>query len=72
MVRVVNLKKIKFDTDSTYSKPGTLDDLLPPKDDTDVLVSFHLNHLEQLHRIVHIPTFQRDYANVTGGFASNL
>lgn len=42
---------------------SSLESLLPPKDDTDVLVSFYLNHLEQLHRVVHIPTFNREYAN---------
>ena len=40
-----------------------LEGLLPPKDDTDALVSLYLNHFEQLHRIVHIPTFEREYAN---------
>ena len=40
----------------------TLESLLPPKDDTDALVSFYLNTLEQLHRVVHIPTFKREYA----------
>ncbi|CZR65084.1 related to transcription activator protein acu-15 [Phialocephala subalpina] len=40
-----------------------LDVLLPEKDDIDILVSFYLQHFEQLHRIVHIPTFKREYAN---------
>lgn len=39
-----------------------LDVLLPPKEDTDVLVAFYLNHVEQLHRLIHVPTFRRDYA----------
>ncbi|KAF8853686.1 hypothetical protein BDZ45DRAFT_706897 [Acephala macrosclerotiorum] len=37
--------------------------LLPPKDDTDILVLFYLQHSEQLHRILHISTFKREYAN---------
>ena len=40
-----------------------LEALLPPKDHTDALISFYLNHLEPLHRVVHIPTFKREYAN---------
>ncbi|KAM7202055.1 hypothetical protein V8F33_003062 [Rhypophila sp. PSN 637] len=35
--------------------------LLPPKDETDALVSFYLNHTEHVHRIVHTPTFEREY-----------
>lgn len=40
-----------------------LENLLPPRSDTDILISFYLEHLEQLHRIVHVPTFQREYDN---------
>lgn len=40
-----------------------LESLLPPKEDMDALVSFYLDHVEQLHRVVHIPTFRREYAN---------
>jgi hypothetical protein len=39
-----------------------LESLLPSKEDTDALVSFYLEHLEQIHRVVHIPTFQQEYA----------
>ncbi|KAI1077896.1 hypothetical protein F5B20DRAFT_571901 [Whalleya microplaca] len=39
-----------------FPEEGLLDELLPPKDHTDALISFYLNHLEQLHRIVHVPT----------------
>ena len=38
-----------------------LEALLPPKQDTDALVSFYLSHLEQIHRVVHIPTFKKEY-----------
>lgn len=40
-----------------------MEQLIPPKEDTDTLVSFYLDHLEQIHRIVHISTFKREYAN---------
>ncbi len=40
-----------------------LEALLPPKEETDTLVSFYLDHLEHLHRVVHIPTFQNEYTN---------
>lgn len=48
---------------STPSDQGLdLFSLLPPRADTDELVFFYLAHLEHLHRVVHVPTFQRDYA----------
>ncbi|KND93561.1 hypothetical protein TOPH_01405 [Tolypocladium ophioglossoides CBS 100239] len=64
----IHLKKHKpvkndWKTKAPAQEEGSLESLLPPKDDTDVLVSFYLNHLEQLHRVVHIPTFNREYAN---------
>jgi hypothetical protein len=40
-----------------------LESLLPPKGDTDVLISIYLNNFEQLHRVVHVPTFSREYVN---------
>ncbi|KAL7938416.1 hypothetical protein V8C35DRAFT_330343 [Trichoderma chlorosporum] len=40
-----------------------IESLLPPKGDTDVLVAIYLDHFEQLHRIVHVPTFDREYIN---------
>ncbi|KAI0382925.1 hypothetical protein F5Y04DRAFT_251380 [Hypomontagnella monticulosa] len=40
-----------------------LNDLLPPKSDTDALVSSYLDGLEHLHRVVHVPTFRREYAS---------
>ncbi|KEQ68099.1 hypothetical protein M436DRAFT_32393, partial [Aureobasidium namibiae CBS 147.97] len=39
----------------------TLDALLPPRDDADLLVSYYLDNYEHLHRIVHVPTFKRQY-----------
>jgi len=50
---------------TTYRREDVspLEALLPPKDDTDALVTLYLDHFEYLHRIVHIPTFQREYAS---------
>lgn len=39
-----------------------LEALLPSRDETDTLVSIYLDQFEQVHRIVHIPSFRRDYA----------
>ncbi|KAL2145213.1 hypothetical protein VTI28DRAFT_7722 [Corynascus sepedonium] len=39
-----------------------LESLLPSKEETDNLVTIYLNQFEQVHRIVHIPSFRRDYA----------
>ncbi|THX40089.1 hypothetical protein D6D11_08736 [Aureobasidium pullulans] len=41
---------------------SSLDVLLPSKDDTDILVKFYLDHCKQLHRVIHVPTFAREYA----------
>jgi hypothetical protein len=40
----------------------SLEALLPPKEETDSLVNIYLDQFEQVHRIVHIPAFRRDYA----------
>ena len=39
-----------------------LEALLPSREETDNLVSIYLEQFEQVHRIVHIPSFRRDYA----------
>lgn len=44
-----------------FQHKNQLHHLLPSRDVTDALVSFYLNHIEQIHRIVHIPTFRREY-----------
>ncbi|TVY45649.1 Transcription factor [Lachnellula occidentalis] len=46
---------------SPFQEKGILEGLLPCKDDADFLVSFYLDHFEQLHRIIHVPTFKREY-----------
>ncbi|KAF3765654.1 hypothetical protein M406DRAFT_255078 [Cryphonectria parasitica EP155] len=38
-----------------------LEALLPSRMETDILVSVYLDQFEQLHRIVHIPSFKRQY-----------
>lgn len=39
-----------------------LEALLPTKEESDALVTVYLDTFEQLHRVVHIPTFRREYA----------
>ncbi|KAH7347863.1 hypothetical protein B0T11DRAFT_292016 [Plectosphaerella cucumerina] len=39
-----------------------LEALLPPKAEVDALVEVYLDQFEQIHRIVHIPTFRREYS----------
>ncbi|KAG6360430.1 hypothetical protein INS49_011490 [Diaporthe citri] len=38
-----------------------LEQLLPSKMETDMLTSLYLDQFEQLHRVVHIPSFRRQY-----------
>lgn len=49
-------REIKF-----HAPEPSLESLLPSKEKTDSLVSIYLDQFEQIHRIVHIPTFRRDY-----------
>ncbi|TVY15012.1 Transcription factor lepE [Lachnellula arida] len=65
--RGVYLKKEKpvrneYKANSPLQEQSTLEGLLPPKDDVDLLVSYYLNYFEQLHRVIHVPTFKREYA----------
>ncbi len=39
-----------------------LEALLPSREETDTLVSVYLDQFEQIHRIVHVPGFRRQYA----------
>jgi hypothetical protein len=56
-------KKRKEDRDVRFLKPELeLEALLPPKEETDELVNVYLDQFEQVHRIVHIPTFRKQYA----------
>lgn len=56
----VHLKK--YNVTSPPENLSSLDLLLPSQDDTDILVKFYLDHCEQLHRVIHVPTFAREYA----------
>ncbi|KAK8141235.1 hypothetical protein G3M48_000478 [Beauveria asiatica] len=38
-----------------------LESLLPSKEEADALVAIYLDQFEQIHRIVHIPTFKKEY-----------
>ncbi|ENH61433.1 Oleate activated transcription factor 3 [Fusarium oxysporum f. sp. cubense race 1] len=39
-----------------------LEALLPTKEESDALIDVYLDQFEQVHRIVHIPTFKKEYA----------
>ncbi|KAI0115267.1 hypothetical protein F4814DRAFT_460050 [Daldinia grandis] len=64
-VSLTREKSVKngYSVDYSPRKGAILEGLLPPKEDTDALVSFYLDGLEQIHRIIHIPTFKREYGN---------
>lgn len=52
----------KAEVQAKYLAPDAeLEALLPSKMEADVLVTVYLDQFEQLHRIVHIPSFKRDY-----------
>ncbi|KAK7948610.1 uncharacterized protein PG986_009496 [Apiospora aurea] len=54
--------KRKEDRDKRFLEPdASLEALLPPKTEVDLLVNKYLDHFEQLHRILHIPSFRREY-----------
>ncbi|GKT87251.1 LOW QUALITY PROTEIN: C6 zinc finger domain containing protein [Colletotrichum tofieldiae] len=56
-------KKRKEDRDKFYLQPDPqLESLLPPKDHCDALVEVYIDQFEQMHRIIHIPTFRREYS----------
>ncbi|KAI1117578.1 hypothetical protein F5Y14DRAFT_403156 [Nemania sp. NC0429] len=55
-------EKRKLDRDARFAENDpVLDSLIPPKEETDALVAVYLDQFEQLHRIVHIPTFKKEY-----------
>ena len=65
----INLKKLRPAASEDWKASTSLDEermsmnaLLPLHEDTDALVAFYINHLEYLHRVVHIPTFRKEYA----------
>ncbi|KAI0004788.1 hypothetical protein F4779DRAFT_59414 [Xylariaceae sp. FL0662B] len=55
-------KKRKEDREKKFAESDlSLESLLPPKDETDSLVDVYLDQFEQIHRIIHIPTFRAEY-----------
>ncbi|CAJ2511196.1 Uu.00g068210.m01.CDS01 [Anthostomella pinea] len=55
--------KRQEDRDKKFAEPDPfLESILPSKDETDSLIAVYLDQFEQLHRIVHIPTFKKEYA----------
>ncbi|KAK3941706.1 multidrug resistance regulator 1 [Diplogelasinospora grovesii] len=55
--------KGKEERERKFHQPDpSLEALLPSKGETDALVSIYLDQFEQVHRIVHIPSFRREYA----------
>ncbi|KAK0741851.1 hypothetical protein B0T21DRAFT_120749 [Apiosordaria backusii] len=51
------------DRDRKFREPDpALEALLPSQEDADHMVSIYLDQFEQIHRIVHIPSFRKDYA----------
>ncbi|KAG7127597.1 Transcription factor asR3 like protein [Verticillium longisporum] len=56
-------KKRKEDRERLFlERDLELEALVPPRAETDALVEVYLSQFEQVHRIVHIPTFRREYA----------
>ncbi|KAH7021285.1 uncharacterized protein B0I36DRAFT_425030 [Microdochium trichocladiopsis] len=56
--------KRRNDRMKRFMEPGLdLEALLPPRDETDSLISIYLDQFEQIHRIVHVPTFKKQYAS---------
>ncbi|KAL6855283.1 hypothetical protein ACO1O0_006422 [Amphichorda felina] len=63
-------KRRREERDHLFEQPDAeLEALLPPREEVDALVSVYLDQFEQVHRIVHIPTFKKEYAHFwdTGG-----
>jgi hypothetical protein len=46
-----------------YKDESPLESLLPPKDIIDALILLFTTNSGQIHHIVHLPTFKREYAN---------
>ncbi|KAJ3562628.1 hypothetical protein NPX13_g8493 [Xylaria arbuscula] len=50
------------DREKKYAEPDpALEALLPSKEETDSLLTVYLDQFEQLYRIIHIPTFRKEY-----------
>ncbi|KAL6919781.1 hypothetical protein ACHAPO_008770 [Fusarium lateritium] len=56
-------KRRREDREKVFEDPDMeLEALLPNKEESDALIDVYLDQFEQVHRIVHIPTFKREYA----------
>ncbi|CAK7273594.1 hypothetical protein SEPCBS57363_005729 [Sporothrix epigloea] len=56
-------QKRKQDREERFNQPDAeLEALLPDRAEMDVLINIYLTQFEQVHRIVHIPSFRRGYA----------
>ncbi|KFA61158.1 hypothetical protein S40285_02170 [Stachybotrys chlorohalonatus IBT 40285] len=55
-------KRRREDRERMFEQPDLeLESLLPSKEEADALISVYLDQFEQIHRIVHIPTFRAEY-----------
>lgn len=55
-------RKRKEDREKKFTESDVvLESLLPSKEETDSLVAVYLDQFEQIHRIIHIPTFRAEY-----------
>ncbi|KAJ3478535.1 hypothetical protein NLG97_g8553 [Lecanicillium saksenae] len=55
-------KRRQEDRELMFDQPDPeLEALLPTKEEVDALVGIYLDQFEQIHRIVHIPTFKKEY-----------
>ncbi|KAK0626810.1 fungal-specific transcription factor domain-containing protein [Immersiella caudata] len=51
------------DREKRFREPDlSLEALLPSREETDNLVHIYLDQFEQIHRIIHLPSFRREYA----------
>ncbi|KAK8862079.1 fungal-specific transcription factor domain-containing protein [Apiospora arundinis] len=63
-IQLKDRAKRKEDRDKRFLEPdASLEALLPAKTEVDLLVNRYLDHFEQIHRILHIPSFWREYNN---------
>lgn len=55
-------KRRREDREKIFEQPDLeLESLLPTKEEADALIQVYLDQFEQVHRIVHIPTFRKEY-----------
>ncbi|KAM0251109.1 hypothetical protein ACHAQJ_008354 [Trichoderma viride] len=56
-------KRRQEERDTLFEQQDSeLEALLPLKEEADALLSVYLDQFEQIHRIVHVPTFRKEYA----------